>query len=749
MAQGDKLTHDDKLVTTDQTAQAETLPDTEEPLRVGDWYWVNGDDGPWFACIVHLGSNYAELEAPDGGSARILYQNFDDECSRELQPDAYIDERIGHYQNKVHQLMGRVKELTARLGVGPSRELSAGSETAALVRIQSHQGFDTYSTDLVKAKETTLPELFKAIENANESLATWMTAKVVPLKAHAKGLHSVIDKIDDRIFSVELYAGLTEHVELIADGEPAAIDAKVHLLQRRCYMDEECLTRYETGGMAFADIRAFEAWLTRADNRDRLLPFPRCVVSFRVRRHEKEREAYDLRSFFRILDEKEADKCTFLYIRNGERVYRMQTELEFGERLFPDLDQAQLDGEVWAKSSFSEWTMVTDNEFQGMREEYARKVAAYQVERAAYDSALKTPAARKRAKELGKRKPDASCVDVPWPGHGWFDDPDNNDWHQFNPGSVYYDDIAGQIEKDIKHHNRVALILQGLLDRSPVLHPHPPWELWTNEGFHAALEMVYDDTRALHAGDKPDFEAYRKSLNASLRPGSVTVGQQDAWLRHEGTKETRRRTNDYRYRGNWYPDKFQPDGNPGPGVLAKLSGFGKRTAKCSFAWKRQRAGRREGTMRATFTCPSELLLNVDAYTPGDFKQFFGDPRTRQEYLKWAPLLLEAEEYHAGNRPVADAVPTQKKKPSTHEGRRRYRQRKLRKELLGKAVRLVFPITTRGGTEYPIGSLWRVTDGSGRRFSIVGINADGSRDERFVMGVLHSDFDVAEGIPDSE
>lgn len=44
-------------------------------------------------------------------------------------------------------------------------------------------------------------------------------------------------------------------------------------------------------------------------------------------------------------------------------------------------------------------------------------------------------------------------------------------------------------------------------------------------------------------------------------------------------------------------------------------------------------------------------MNIDAYTSGDFRLFFNDPRTRADYLQWAPLLLEAEEYHAGNRTV--------------------------------------------------------------------------------------------------
>ena len=45
----------------------------------------------------------------------------------------------------------------------------------------------------------------------------------------------------------------------------------------------------------------------------------------------------------------------------------------------------------------------------------------------------------------------------------------------------------------------------------------------------------------------------------------------------------------------------------------------------------------------------DTLFNVSAYKPGDFKQFYSDPRTRAEYLQWAPLLLTAENWHAKQR----------------------------------------------------------------------------------------------------
>jgi hypothetical protein len=54
-------------------------------------------------------------------------------------------------------------------------------------------------------------------------------------------------------------------------------------------------------------------------------------------------------------------------------------------------------------------------------------------------------------------------------------------------------------------------------------------------------------------------------------------------------------------------------------------------------------------IRCHFRCRSNAVLNVSAYKAGDFKIFYADPRTRAEYLKWAPLLLAAEDYVAGKK----------------------------------------------------------------------------------------------------
>lgn len=52
-------------------------------------------------------------------------------------------------------------------------------------------------------------------------------------------------------------------------------------------------------------------------------------------------------------------------------------------------------------------------------------------------------------------------------------------------------------------------------------------------------------------------------------------------------------------------------------------------------------------------CPAEHLTCVDAYTPGDFRMFFEDPRTRADYLRWAPILLACEDWHYARSQAGD------------------------------------------------------------------------------------------------
>ena len=683
-------------------------------VELSQWYWVKDDDDEdeWLGCVTHLGSNYVEMSSATGGDTRIHADEFWAKCRREPNAAQVVQQKADEHRLRVKSLMGEVEALTARLGVGHTAVLSPGSEGQALARLDPKQDVGEYKSALIKAKEEDLPTLFKKIEKASEGLALWMKAETLPMRAQFEQMKESIDHIDTRIFNVELYAGLSEIVVQITDGEPAEMTEKIRLMQRRCYMDEECLAQYEVGGMEFDDIQDFDAWLARPANLDRLLPFPRCVVAFRVRRNDKLREIHSLIDLFDADARSRKDKTTFLYIRNGGKLYRMNTKLEFGAEMFPDTDHHQLTSgaKLWAKvwgSNGRVEKIITDAQYQGEIEDYAAKVAEYRIEKAQHKVDLRAwEAQRLAAKEAGEdfnereyRKPYL---------FGFSGRSPEGEYEPFEPGNIYYDDIQKELGAEIQKFNRIGIILQGLLDRSPVLHPHPPWKIWSEGGFAQAVELVYDASRALVGGEKPDFEAYRKRLNASLKPGSVTVGQRTVW--DAKVREDR---------ADRYGGKRSTYGNPGPGRLAKVVGVKTRKGEVTYAWYRegQSRGNYGKQYRTTFSCDADQVLNVDAYTPNDFRQFFADPRTRAEYVQWAWLLLEAEEYHAGNREVEEPPEPEPKQESSRSSQEAYRRRKECEALLGKRVRLRRMITTTRDEGYAAGTLWDVIHSSGGSLTI--------------------------------
>lgn len=601
--------------------------DTDGTVACGQWYWVKRskkEGGPWLGCVTEIGSNYAELTMAGrewNSTQRVHFDHFSELCTPELNADAYIRQQIDEQRQLAASLMNDVRQIVGDLALAP--RAIEGGETAALVRVSDARPIDDYKTALVKAEKTTLPKLFKKIGDAHKAMGVWMQAPMIPLQAQAEAMQPVLTSIKNRIFSVQLYAGLREDVVQVRDGAPASRETPIHLFQRRAYMDEECLFAYKAGGMDYRRIEDFDAWMAGPANFERLLPFPRCVLAFQVRRFEKEREAHSIADFITVAMERDADKKTFLYLRNGDQLFRLATAVEFGASLFPDLDAQQLTGELYVE--LHDKKIITAGHYDSLVEEL-------RVANEAADAKFAAEQAR------GDKNV--------WRDH--VHDP-TRDYFKWNKDSVYYDDAAALIQSEIERHNRLALVLQGLLDRSMVFQPHPGWQLFTPEGFTEGLRLIYDNDRALVGGDKPDFEAFRAKLNATITKTSTLVGQQRYWMAAEAVKENARQAADYRIKNPSNYRLYSPYGNDGPGEPRTPTRVTK--SACEFKWfierrRHNRWGPNDDLPRSVLV-PKTALLHVDAYQPGDFKQFFADPRTRMEYLQWAPLLLAAEDWHAG------------------------------------------------------------------------------------------------------
>lgn len=693
-------------------SEAETLEAKDERPEVGSWWWVKahasddeeeldvgsdfseveakadydrgrGKSRQWLGAVVDVGSNYVKLKGLKW-SRRIALDDMAEECVFEPEPHKFINSKIDRHRDRVRELMGEIRRVCAQLGV-PYHEALAAAEGAssALTVLNGTENVKTYEKALVKAKDKTLPELFEKVKAQHKAMAVWMRAELIPAEAELERAKGITKAIEHKIHTVELYAGLEEKLVQIRDGQPADASAKVHLLQRRCYMDEECLARYEAGGMDFEDIGDFDKWLARPENFTRILPYDRTIVAFRIRRTDKEYredgESESISDFITFHFWNKENKRTYLYIRNGAQLWRMNTSLEFGSQLFSRREDADLigDDEIWVKSD----GLDADKFISGREYEY--RVESWRKERS---ETAKKLILWKRA---GKPDEDTYWIcdpskdDVdPWrstetPGYPvgvnlsfrecgrpLGSEHISNDWENYSkvtPESIYYDDAMKEIASANFEHNKIAIIIQGLLDRSTCLHPHPPWRIWTPEGFAAGIELRYDSQMVLV--DKPElkWEQYRAQLNKNMGAGSVVVNPWRSWRRYMHAKYGER-YNSYA-RGRDRHDRWPKKYGDGPETIDTIQAV--RAGKAKFVYERKRSRAvmvpaRPGYVKrsypkitAAWWCDLSELTRIDSYTPGDFRMFFDDPRTRAQYLKWAPVLLTAENWHAARVTAPD------------------------------------------------------------------------------------------------
>lgn len=661
--------------------------ENDEELKIGQWVWVKVQDDDiedyaevigspdkennylWFACITDIGSNYIKVESSKqrySSSARIHNEEINKRIIIENNPRKVIQDNINNQRNNIDAIFFKINELTKRLGISINSLLENNSsveeqhEITALVINKNNEGVKSYRNELELAKDKTLPEYFKNLKDTQEIIADWMTMEATELKAYTGLYNGAIDKVKNRIFNLDLYAGLSETIEHIHKGKTATIDDKVYLMQRMLFMDEECLLNYETGGMEFNDIHQFDNWLLRKENFERCLPFPKTITAFRIRRSTKDRDISCINDIFINIKLAEADESTYLYIRNGENLYRIITDLPLSEKIFPDQDYYKAPNELMFKKDWKQYDFISIYDYKAQvkqKKERIRNYAQWEKENP-FEEWKKT---------CGKSEKDWNLYYVykhENPFYSFSNDISESDWTAFTKESVYYDDALKSMTDEMTKYNRIALIIQGILDRTLVLHPHRGIKTSNQNSFQTEVKLIYDGSTVLYEKEvPPDIKAYIETCNSQADADSVWIRQYDIWQEKERRKEEYRRNNDWRWnnKDTSVYKGYTPFGNPGPSRVSKAHNFMKRARKVTFKWFRDRNtwndkyGNYVGNkpVSTSITIPIEQLFNISAYKKGDYLQFFNDPRTRQNYLFWANLLLSAEEYHAGNIELVD------------------------------------------------------------------------------------------------
>lgn len=681
-------------------------------IQVGDFYWIPADeDRLWqhelpsiiknkingneylLAVVENVTSNAVDFYRPVGcergyqkyGHERFFLHNHLQFCIYEPNGLQIVQQFIQKKKKNIDDLVNKLT-LTAQSNyLLPTGSQPSNHPGTDLVIYQQSQDLQQYKQKIERMKSKEIPEIQSTMKQESYAMTAWMPIESIALQNQMKVVDKVMSNIQITLDNISIYAGLDENIMKIQDGDPAGIDQPINIFQTLLYMDEESLIDYQAGGMEFSDIESFDRWLCKPCNLSRILSTEKSVVGFQVRRNAKARDSYyndrsPLAGFINARLQQQ-DKWTFLYIRNGQQVYRVSLEnYEFDKLLFNSnqyLDKLKQTCFVAYNPNYKYGmeTSTVDKSYYSSNGYYYDKLK-FITEQQILDI-YQDPQTISKSKQQVVWHNGELCVE----------DPDDHTFRSINginreirPSgkscTLYYladqlvaasvdsvkyekysksmckwfDEVARALFESYAQDNKFFFLLQGLLDRSEVFHPIPQISMQKQINVQL-LNFVKDSEDVLPDGEKPDLQKYLNHLKGDFKVGDLLYGHREYWEQKE--------LQAYRQRGyrntdaERYHDYMSKAQNPGPSTVHKIAKIvKKKDGSCDLTlqwqwvydrWDRY-YGREDIQKSGSFTINSSVegLYNLSKYNKGDYLKFYLDRRTRIDYLQWAKILLTAE-----------------------------------------------------------------------------------------------------------
>jgi hypothetical protein len=456
-------------------------------------------------------------------------------------------------------------------------EVAAAAAEMARLRTEAAEivagGTDGPSTDLVPTQQS--PGRVKSqlastrsklvhkqaeIKKASKELEALMREQMDLLSDTLEPMQALVKRIEEAIWTVNLYLGRDEQIVVLRKGEPCPADEPISVRQMVLAMDQESALFPEQEGIGHEDVTAFDKWLMEDERHlDQVAPERKGVVALVPRftgRDDRRRS--------------KEDEQTYFLIRNGENVYRIWTEFNVEDRLVPTSDE------------------FTD---------------CFQKKEWSWDH---------------KRN-----MTIP-----------------VTPGTRAWEQAEQAASEKQRHYMRVALILQGLVDRTTVFHPLPEAGLSfldREDHTRGKVRFITDMEHALTTG-RESFQDWQKRLNAQLRVGMRIIGSFDyshGWRRY--SSEYDEGNSRVTPRGAEYPASFELhpiEEKQGKAFIIRY----KRHERIYSRYSSHEAKRRAS---CKIFAKDEFILPFDLVTADEMRAYLAARLDRHNYVEMFPLLKAA------------------------------------------------------------------------------------------------------------
>lgn len=408
---------------------------------------------------------------------------------------------------------------------------------------------------------------------ATDRMRSELEAQMSAARAALAPVEKFVARLTEAIQTVNLYLGRDEEIVTLRDGEAAPEGTPIVCRSMVLSMAEETAIDPEHEGIDVRSIEKFDDWLL-ADpaHLQQVLPEPRGVVVL-----VPTKQIRDYGDPWSTRQMNEANRHSYWLIRNGDRLFRMDTDFNVGRRLVPARD---------------EFTSLFYEE--------------------SYDYSV-SPATR-------TRKP-------------------------MEPGSSSWARAEEQQGARERHYMKVALILQGLIDRTTVFHPLPApgISLLKQESYEAGHVVLLDEEeRALTTGRQP-FDAWLREHNSELRPGMRIVGAFDSaeWRDERYSNDSYRAGHRRVFPATAdYPESLvlhtieerKPDG----GLVFRYERGDKVYDEITGRYRKPKT-RASATVYAT----DKFIIPIDLVSEDEMVDYLNARTERQHYVEMFPLLKAA------------------------------------------------------------------------------------------------------------
>jgi hypothetical protein len=208
---------------------------------------------------------------------------------------------------------------------------------------------------------------------------------------------------------------------------------------------------------------------------------------------------------------------------------------------------------------------------------------------------------------------------------------------KLEPGSAEWVKAEERADLRTRHYMKVALLLQGLLDRTAVLHPHDGASFLDEAHYNAGrVKVILDGENAIGDG-RPSYRDWRRERVAQMHAGMRVIGAFGSRMRQYDSKD-------------YGSADVRPQGSTPASLVpynVRASGRGYTDWEFSFErgdiWDDEIMGYRPAKTKATgyLSNTAEWWLPLDTITEDEIQYYLGARSQRHAYLDMVPTLQAA------------------------------------------------------------------------------------------------------------